>query len=293
MLSDQGSPYVGRFARGWRRLPGMVPGQPQTRTRARSSIGRSSCTQERPGSHEQRHARRTVCEQHLRARGRGRPGGEHVVDQEHVTRHGHTVSDSERPAHRRPARVGISLGLGPGRDDAAQQSSDREPGLPADRDRQHSRLIESPLGLPPPRQRHPRHDVGPRWNARRHRCAERSADAAHPSVLQVMHRGAGRTLERERCPGLRDLLGRALVASRHLAGRRRSAATLAPRRHQHTEPTPAPFAERPCRRTAARTARREDDVERSSQHGPTIWPGCDTRGLRAGRSRSVVRRRER
>ena len=42
MLSDQGSPYVGRFARGWRRLPGMIPGQPQTRTRARSSIGRSS-----------------------------------------------------------------------------------------------------------------------------------------------------------------------------------------------------------------------------------------------------------
>ncbi len=39
MLSDQRSPYVGRFARGWHRLPGIIPGQPQTRTRARPSIG--------------------------------------------------------------------------------------------------------------------------------------------------------------------------------------------------------------------------------------------------------------
>src|SRR5688572_4683377 len=34
MLGDQGSPYVGRFARGWHRLPGLIPGQPQTRTGA-------------------------------------------------------------------------------------------------------------------------------------------------------------------------------------------------------------------------------------------------------------------
>ena len=39
MLGDQGSPYVGRFARGWHRLPGLIPGQPQTRTGARPSIG--------------------------------------------------------------------------------------------------------------------------------------------------------------------------------------------------------------------------------------------------------------
>ena len=32
MLSHQRWPYVGRFARGWHRLPGIVPGQPQTRT---------------------------------------------------------------------------------------------------------------------------------------------------------------------------------------------------------------------------------------------------------------------
>src|SRR5881397_3354191 len=39
MLSDQRSPYVGRFARGWHRLPGRFPGQPQTRTWARRRIG--------------------------------------------------------------------------------------------------------------------------------------------------------------------------------------------------------------------------------------------------------------
>jgi hypothetical protein len=39
MLTDQGSAYVGRFARGWHRLPGIrSPGQPQTRTRARGRV---------------------------------------------------------------------------------------------------------------------------------------------------------------------------------------------------------------------------------------------------------------
>src|SRR3990170_992531 len=39
MLTDQGSAYVGRFARGWHRLPGnLSPGQPQTRTRAHRRV---------------------------------------------------------------------------------------------------------------------------------------------------------------------------------------------------------------------------------------------------------------
>src|SRR3990170_738031 len=39
MLTDQGSAYVGRFARGWHRLPrNLSPGQPQTRTRAHRRV---------------------------------------------------------------------------------------------------------------------------------------------------------------------------------------------------------------------------------------------------------------
>jgi hypothetical protein len=293
MLGDQGSPYVGRFARGWHRLPGVVPGQPQTRTRARTSIGRSTGAQERPCSHQQRDARRSVGEQNLGARGGGRSRGEHVVDEEHMIGHDRAFAGDERSAHRRSACLSIPSGLRTGRDDPAKQPSHRKPGLPADSDREHPRLIEPPLGLPSPGQRHPCHDVGSRWNARRHRRAERPADTSHPSVLEVMDRGSSRSLERERRPGPRDLLGWTLGASGHLTVGGRGATSCAPRRPQRMETTGASLTERPCGRAAPRAARREDDIERPGQHEPTIGPGCDTRSVRADRSRSADRPRER
>jgi hypothetical protein len=293
MLGDQGSPYVGRFARGWHRLPGVVPGQPQTRTRARSSIGRSTGAQERPCSHQQRDARRSVGEQDLGARGSGRSGGEHVVDEQHMVGHGRAIASDERSAHRRSPRLRIPSGLRTGRDDPAQQPSHRKPGLPADGDREHPRLIESPLGLPSPGQRHPCRDVGSRWNARRHRRAERPADASHPSVLEAMDRGSSRPLERERRPGMRDLHGWTLAASGHLAIGGRGATSCAPRGRQRVEATGASLTERPRGRAAPRAARRENDIERPGQHEPTIGLGCDTMSVRADRSRSADRPRER
>ena len=293
MLGDQGSPYVGRFARGWHRLPGVFPGQPQTRTRARSSIGSSMGAQERPCSHQQRDARRSVREQNLGARGGGRSGGEHVVDEEHMIRHDRAIASDERSAHRRSPRLSIPSGLRTGRDDPAKQPSHRKLGLPADSHREHPRLIEPPLGLSSPGERHPCHDVGSRRNARRHRRAERPADASHPPVLEVMDRGSSRPLERERRPGMRDLPGWTLAASGHLSIGGRGATSCAPRGRQRAEATGASLTERPRGRATPRAARREDDIERPGQHGPTIGPGCDTRSVRADRSRSVDRPRER
>jgi hypothetical protein len=126
----------------------------------------------------------------------------------------------------------------------------------------------------------------------------------------MMDGGPSRPLERERRPRLRDLLGWTLPASRHVAADRRGAAAMTPWGRQRMEPARTSLAERPRRRAAACAAGREDDVEGPGQHRPTIRPWCDrTRpvgttpgvkhapvdagGVRAGRSRSLDRPRER
>jgi hypothetical protein len=109
----------------------------------------------------------------------------------------------------------------------------------------------------------------------------------------VMDRGSCRPLERERRPGMRDLHGWTLAASGHLSIEGRGATSCAPRGRQRVETTGASLTERPRGRAAPGAARREDDIERPRQHGPTIGLGCDTRNVRADRSRSADRRRER
>src|ERR1700693_5330143 len=82
MLSDKRSPYVGRSARGWRRLPGRFPGQPQTRTRARPSIGSHMPPGERPSGREKMDLLGPNTPKRLGAGSRGGPGREHVVNQQ-------------------------------------------------------------------------------------------------------------------------------------------------------------------------------------------------------------------
>jgi len=219
MLSDQGSPYVGRFARGWRRLPGMIPGQPQTRTRARSSIGRSPRAQERPGGGNEHDLRRAGLEQRLGARGSRRSRREHVVDEQHVRGHRNAIWNDERAPHGGSPLGSVALGLGAGRLHPPEKAPHRKAGLPANLDRQHLRLIEASLGLSAAGKRRPRHDVGAAGNAGAHGGAERPGDAAHAPILQVMHRLARGPLERERRPGARDRIGRALTTSGDGTGR--------------------------------------------------------------------------
>ena len=125
MLSDQGSPYVGRFARGWRRLPGSIPGQPQTRTRARSSIGTRGGARERPSGREQMHRDGASLAQRLRGCRSGRAGRQDVVDEQYVTGDGHAIARDERTPHRRATFRSVTLGLRSGGDRTAEQSADR------------------------------------------------------------------------------------------------------------------------------------------------------------------------
>ena len=276
MLSDQRSPYVGRFARGWRRLPEIIPGQPQTRTRARPSIGRSDLAQERAGGHEHRDTGRAVGQQRLRACAGRRPRGEHVVDEQHVTRRLHARRRHERSSHRVETSRGVPLGLGTGRDGPPQQPANRQVRLLADDDRERLGLIEASLGLAPPRERNPRDgiDRGLARHAGRHCGTERPADAPDPAVLQMVHGRTGRALERERCAGASDRGRRALPAAEPAFGRGR-AAPFAPGRLQHAEAAAARRAERPWSLAAPGTPGRKHDVERPPEHRPTIRATSD------------------
>jgi len=290
MLSDQGSPYVGRFARGWHRLPGKIPGQPQTRTRARSSIGRSAGSQERPSRHEERDCLRPTGSQRFGARGGRSSGREHIVDEQHVRRHGRPVTNDERSAHRCPPLHRVALGLGTGRDDAPKQASDGQPGLACDGAGQHLRLIEPSLGLASPGQRDPRHHVGAGWRAGGHRRAQGPPYAPHPSVLELMNGGAGGTLEGEGGPGARHRVGGTLLTPRTITTGRRGSASLTPRRGQRDQRASTPAAERPGRGAAPRAPRGEDDVERTHQHGSDDRKRVRHEPVRAGRPRAPGRR---
>src|SRR5437867_1080470 len=108
MLSDQRSPYVGRFARGWHRLPGRFPGQPQTRTWAHRRIGtgtakpqRGHRVVERARCGDQMDPAGAGCGERLGTRRGRRPGGEDVIDQQDSL--GCRTDRFEAPSHRLPA----------------------------------------------------------------------------------------------------------------------------------------------------------------------------------------------
>jgi hypothetical protein len=283
MLSDQGSPYVGRFARGWRRLPGEIPGQPQTRTRARSSISSSPRAQERPGPDDEHHLRRAGIEQRLGAR-RGRGARcEHIVNEQHVRGHRGPIASYERAAHGRSTVGGISLGLRAGRSHTPQERPDRQTGVPRHLNRQHLRLVESSLGFPAAGERNPGHHVGAARGRRGHRSAERSPDTSHPAIFEVVDRLPGRPLESERRPRTSDDVGWAVTTAPHARAGRWGATAVAPWGRQRDEVASAPVAEGPGARATARAPRGEDHVERALQHRPTISALCDMMGSSLGK----------
>jgi hypothetical protein len=95
MLSDQWSPYVGRFACDWHRLPGgLLPGN----HRPRLEPGRIVASGREPpaersgrGQHADLGGSRSA--KGSRALRRGGPGGKDVVDQDH---HGRRTSDGAK-----------------------------------------------------------------------------------------------------------------------------------------------------------------------------------------------------
>ena len=303
MLGDQGSPYVGRFARGWHRLPGLIPGQPQTRTGAPPEYGTASRVARTTRSRRTVRAGPTVGEGPAgrddvdlpnaglgKDRGTGgyrRARGEDVVHQEDPRRRRAAGGGCERTVHRpqplltRPTRL-----RGGGR--PPPDEGDRwEVELAGEGACEHARLVEPALGPPPASERHPRHGVGRRRAERRHGGRERLPHPSPPRELQPVDGVAGRPPIHERGTGRVDGRRRTVATGIDLRGRR-TAAAPAPRRLQGNQGCRAALAERPRARTTPGTGPGEEDVDRSIEHrlshGGTLRGAADT--LRAAGPRS-------
>ena len=148
MLGDQRSPYVGRFARGWHRLPGFVPGQPQTRTGARPSIDMALRTArttrsgrpvgERATGGEQVDLARSPLEERCSARRSRGARRQHIVDEKEASRRGATGDASERIGHRQHPFLAGPAGLGSGRLRPSDEGDRREIQLACERPREHA-----------------------------------------------------------------------------------------------------------------------------------------------------------
>ncbi len=291
MLSDQGSPYVGRFARGWRRLPGRIPGQPQTRTRARSSIGTRRGARERPRCGHEVDRDGACLPQRLRGCRRGRARREDIVDEQDMCGDGDAFPCDERTSHRRSAVGGMPLCLRSGRDGSAKQPSHRKAERRAHAGRQDLGLVESSLSEAAARQGDPGDHVGRRRQVveRRDRTRQRGSDPPPAGELESVHRATCRSFEPEGRAGSIEHRRRAVATRRH---RRRpgAAAARTPRRDQRHELIATPGTEGPRPDTAARTPMGEDHLQRLCQHRPTLSRVPDTTTPRAVAPRRDRRR---
>src|SRR5919204_6253570 len=85
MLDDQGSPYVGRFACGWHRLPeNLSPGNHRPERGSGASIARPESRPDRARGDEYRDVLRPGRDELRGARRGGGARREDVVDQQHV-----------------------------------------------------------------------------------------------------------------------------------------------------------------------------------------------------------------
>jgi hypothetical protein len=285
MLGDQGSPYVGRFARGWHRLPGWIPGQPQTRTGARLSIGTAFLTARttRSGGPVGERAARgeevDIAPSRFHERcGAGRSrgaGGEHVVDQEESGRCGPVRDASERIGHRPHAFLPGPARLRSGRLRPADEGGRGEIELACERPREHASLVEAALGPPPGRERDPGHRVGRRRAERRQGRCERLPHASPTGELQSVDRGPGGSLVREGGSRRRDGRRGTVPASIHVH-RRRPPTVTAPRWLQREEFPGARGAERPRACAASGAGPREENIDRAIEHGGTLRRAADT-----------------
>jgi hypothetical protein len=277
MLSDQGSPYVGRFARGWRRLPERIPGQPQTRTRARSSIGTRARPGECPRGNQQVHRDGASFSQCLRSRGGGGARREDVVNQEHVRRNHDPLAGAKSSPHGRTAFRRVALGLRSGGDGSPKQAACRQIQCPGNADGQNPRLVEAALSEAAAGQGYPRDNVGRRGQVveRGDRARQSRPDPAPAGELEPVHRSARRSLEPEGCAGAVQNFGRTIATCRPRLGPR-PPALLAPRRDERLELGTTVGAERPRTRATARTPLGEDRLQGPGKHRPTLPGAGDT-----------------
>ena len=279
---------MGRFARGWHRLPGRFPGQPQTRTWARRRIGTTARNaQRRDGiverasrSHEVDPAGAGGREGFGARRGR-RPGREDVIDEQDPLRR--CARRIEAPPHRCPALGTAPAGLGTGRSRAAEQPHDRDPRSLSEPRGKRPGLVVPALGEPSTRKRHPRDDIdGWQIVTRRDRRGECPGHVPPSRELEAMYGLSRRTVEEERRTSGRHRVRRAVTAGRNRhAGR--AAASVAPGTPERHERRTATGTERPRTVPASGAPAWEHDVERPREHAATVPGTADI--ARAGRPR--------
>jgi hypothetical protein len=290
MLSDQRSPYVGRFARGWHRLPGRFPGQPQTRTWARRRIGTTARNAQRRDGIVERASRGHEVDPAGAGRGEGfgarrgrRPGREDVIDEKDPLRR--CARRIEAPPHRRSALGAAPPGLGTRGSRAVEQAHDRDPRSVSEPHGKRPGLVVSALGEPSTRKGHPRDDIdGWQIVTRRDRRGEGPCHITPSRELEAVHSASRRTVEEERRPSRRHRVRRAVTAGRHRHAGRATApvAPGTPERHQrHT----ARGTERPRPGPASGAPAWEDDIERPREHAATVPATADI--VRAERPRPV------
>ncbi len=279
MLSHQRWPYVGRFARGWHRLPGCIPGQPQTRTRAHPRIGGLrrpvQCSMRQgPGGCRSVHLEGSGLAKSRRARGKRGSRGQDVVDEQNPL--GRPPNRPERPFESRAPFDARALCLRRRRDGPTKQPLHGQVDATSERDRQGSCLIETALGSPTTSERYPRHDVDRRWHAgRSDGHAHRRGDITPTGELQSVNGTTGGTVVDERGSRGADRRRWTVGTRRHRRDRRR-AASLTPRALQRSQGARALAAEWPRPRTTPRAGPWIHGIECAAKHAATLAAATDT-----------------
>ncbi len=298
MLSDQRSPYVGRFACDWHRLPGGdLPGNHRPRLKPGRIIATGGDrSPERSGGRQQAHLSHAGHQERPSAFVGGGPTREHVVDQHHPKRrprHGPEGSAKRLSTGRSgPSRLRGSL------DGATQELANGPAGELGHASRQRLGLIESARPLPAPPEWNPG-DRGRLWlspgrrtDGRRaleradHRGGERGRREPEPTELHPHQGPANGPLVEEggASPGDR---GRRAVGAALDVDLEGTAAPTASWWPEDGHAQPAGLTERPSPAAAPQAPPGEQDVEEHSEHArrgygaaPTVIAGGPSGGAR-------------
>jgi hypothetical protein len=276
MLSDQWSPYVGRFACDWHRLPGGFlpgnhrPGQEHSRIIATGG----NATSQRAGGRQNTHFSCARAYQRPRALRRSGAAGQDVVNQDHPL--GWGCADTERASQGAPALTARPSGLRSRFDHSLEQRPDAPPGQLAEGSSQRFRLVVATRSPPSPSKRDPRQEYGlPQQHRSRRRAGHRQehprgealGDRTEPSELQLHEGRSGRAFVEEGRPRPGDGPGRTVRAALE-PGFEWPAAPDATRRTEEARSRPARLTERPGASATAGAPAREQDVENGPEHSP-------------------------
>ena len=289
MLDDQWSPYVGRFACDWHRLPReRLSGnhRPGLEPSASVATGRQRAA-ERPGHRDHTNLTRSCLQKCPRTLARGGSCGENVVDQDHAKRHGR--DRREGSVKRSPPICSGPSGLRRRLDPSVQQSTRSAPRTCSEFPGQHLGLVVAAFTSAPPPERNPGdHDVGvgPAKRAgppdrRRssegleHPRGDGFGERTHLSELETHEDRPDRSLVQEGGPRPSKVATRTIATPRN-RGLEWAAAPSASGRRENRDRLPTGWAKGPSTPAAPHAELGIEDIDDRSQHRRTIRTRTDT-----------------